>query len=277
MKIDCVYVTTIVDNPAYRNELVARVLAIPVPYNTTIKVMSGFDGKIYVQDPELYDFKPYKNWEDKDSRWSWWKRPMLAGEIGCAISHLRCWEDAYENGYETVIIFEDDFTILKNINWGIFNELIGYEWDVCMLSCNTMEDKFAEVEKTREIRMNHFIKPAFYYNAHSYMLSKEGIRRLIEDHRDVFKQNLIPADEILPALTNSHPRSDIREMFISNMTGIATREHYFGQSRNESTGNSTTETKDLYLKDDTLILDEVKQNETTETSGITENNIDEND
>lgn len=256
MKIDCVYVTTIIDDPIYHNELRGRILAIPIPYGTQIKIMRGFDGKEYIEKPEDYDFEPYDGWEDKNSRWSWWKRPMLAGEIGCSISHLRCWEDAYHNGYETVMIFEDDFTILRPLNWGMFNELIGYEWDVCMLSCNTMEDKFGEVEKTREIRMKHFVKPGFYYNAHSYMLSREGIRRLIEDHRDVFKRNLIPADEILPALTNSHPRPDIREMFISNMTGIATREHYFGQSRNESTGNSTTETKDLFLKEETLTLEE---------------------
>ena len=34
--------------------------------------------------------------------------PLNPGQIGCALSHIKIWEEAYEKGYENILIFEDD-------------------------------------------------------------------------------------------------------------------------------------------------------------------------
>ena len=55
------------------------------------------------------------------------------------------------------------------------------------------------------------------------------------------KKNIIVSDEFLSAVTSSHPRKDLREMYISNISAIATIKNYTGQSRSEGIGNSLTE------------------------------------
>lgn len=47
-------------------------------------------------------------------------RPMRPGQIGCALSHIKCYELAKKNDLDFVLIFEDDFKVLtdftKNLN-----------------------------------------------------------------------------------------------------------------------------------------------------------------
>jgi hypothetical protein len=64
---------------------------------------------------------------------------------------------------------------------------------------------------------------------------------LVEDHLPILKKNVIVSDEFLSAVTSSHPRWDIRQLFISNIIAIATKTNYTGQSRSEGLGNSLTE------------------------------------
>ena len=54
--------------------------------------------------------------------------------------------------------------------------------------------------------------------------------------------------KFLSSVISSHPRSDIREMFISNISAIATKIDYTGQSRFQDLGNSLTEPTDDDLK-----------------------------
>ena len=37
-----------------------------------------------------------------------------AGAAGCSLSHLRAWDDMIKNGYESIIVFEDDFDPLSH-------------------------------------------------------------------------------------------------------------------------------------------------------------------
>jgi hypothetical protein len=63
----------------------------------------------------------------------------------------------------------------------------------------------------------------------------------VEDHLSTLKENIIVSDEFLSAVTTSHPRWDIRGLFISNIIAIATKTNFTGQSRSEGLGNSLTE------------------------------------
>ena len=141
------------------------------------------------------------------------------------------------------MIIEDDFTVEEPIEWGIFNELDGYEWDLCLMAHNSLHEHFSDIMKPLNIGREHFIRPTFFYNTHTYILSSGGIQKLVEDHLDVLKQNIIVSDEFLSAVTSSHPRPDLREMYITNMSAVATKVNYTGQTRSEGLGNSLTETE----------------------------------
>ena len=56
------------------------------------------------------------------------------------------------------------------------------------------------------------------------------------------------SDEFLSAVTTTHPRKDLRELYTSNLNAIATKEDYTYQTRYMSAGNSLTEPTEEDLK-----------------------------
>ena len=245
MKIDRVYVITMDMSDEYKDELFERVMNLPLPSNTVVEFMKGFPGKDLLENPENFpEYRMYPNWNlNNPDGWWWWQRPALSGEAGGMISHTKCWEDAYEKGYETILILEDDFTVNETIDWDIFKEVEGYDWDLCLMSHNSLDNHFGDIMRPLNVGLKSFIKPTCFYNTHTYLLSRYGIERLVEDHLDVLKQNIIVSDEFLSAVTSSHPRPDLREMYITDISSIATKIDYTGQTRSEALGNSLTETE----------------------------------
>lgn len=239
MNFDQVYIISLDHSKEYIEELFDRVYRIPLPDGTPIFIIEAFLGKSLKDGNDTY--RLYPEWNLNNGRWWWWERPTTYGEAGGMISHTMCWEDAYNNGYENILILEDDFKILKEIDWEIFNELEGYDWEFCLLGHNSLHNHFSEIHPQREIKMENFVRPTFFYNTQSYILTKEGIRKLVEEHLPTLKQNIIVSDEFLSAVISTHPRKDLREMYISNISAVATREDFISQTRFESAGNSLTE------------------------------------
>jgi GR25 family glycosyltransferase involved in LPS biosynthesis len=242
MKIDCVYIISLDHSPNYLSDLIERAKKIPLPDNTKIVIKKGFQGT-KLKDIRDSVYKLYEKWDlsETGNDYFFWKRPVKYGEAGGMISHTQCWEHAYENNYEKVLILEDDFTLLNPINWDIFQELEGYDWELCLLSHNSLHDIFSDILPPLEIKCDHFIRPTFFYNTHSYILKRSAIEKLVDDHLPVLKKNIIVSDEFLSAVITAHPRKDLREMFINNISAVATRINYTGQSRYEMLGNSLTE------------------------------------
>jgi len=60
-------------------------------------------------------------------------------QLGCAISHIRIWEDAVNNNHDVVIVFEDDAIIppdfISKIN-NVFKQL-PEDWDMLLLGINS--------------------------------------------------------------------------------------------------------------------------------------------
>ena len=245
MKLDRVYIITMDMSDEYKDELFARAMDLPLPNNAVLEFMPGFVGKDLLERPEDFpEYRLYPHWNlNNPDGWWWWQRKALSGEAGGMISHTKCWLDAYEKGYENILILEDDFTLMKSIDWGIFNEIEDYDWDLCLMSHNSLDNHFSDIPKPARIGKEHFIRPTFFYNTHTYVLNEGGITKLVEDHLPVLKNNIIVSDEFLSAVTSSHPRPDLREMYISNINAVATKVDYTGQSRSEGMGNSLTETE----------------------------------
>ena len=40
---------------------------------------------------------------------NWWSRDLTPGEIGCGLSHYSTIENAYNEGFENILILEEDF------------------------------------------------------------------------------------------------------------------------------------------------------------------------
>ena len=242
MKLDQVYVISLDHSEEYLKDIFHRLSRIPLPYDTPVFIIDAFLGTRLKTETDL-GYELYHNWDISDLKpnWHWWERPTTYGEAGGMISHTLCWEDAYNNGYENIMILEDDFDTDGTLDWKIFDEVKDYQWDLCLLSHNQVHHNFNELPHPYEIGKEHFNRPSYFYNSHTYLLQKEGIRKLVEDHLPTLKDNVIVSDEFLSAVITTHPRKDLREMYVSNLSAIATKEDYTYQTRYMSAGNSLTE------------------------------------
>jgi len=242
MKIDQVYVISLDHSPEYIEDIKTRLRNIGLPSNTQYFIIEGFFGK-NLKDNNNFPYTIYDKWDlsGQDTGWHWWERPTTYGEAGGMISHTLCWEDAYNNGYETIMVIEDDFDADDPVDWSIFDELDGYDWDLCLMAHNSLHDSFPNIHNQYNIGMKHFVRPTYFYNTHTYMLKREGIRKLVEDHLPILKDNIIVSDEFLSAVITTHPRKDLRSLFTPNINAIATKHNWTYQTRYMSAGNSLTE------------------------------------
>lgn len=249
MYIDKVYIISIDHREEYVQELLDRANQLPLPYGSKIEVFKGYVGKRLIEE-EGEEYTRYGGWELPETtiRYDFWNRPTTYGESGGMISHTRCWEDAYENGYNTIMILEDDFIPIIPIDWTIFNEMDDYEWDICLMSHNSLHRIFKNIMDAKRIGKKNFVRPSAFYNTHTYILKRKGIEKLVENHLPILKKNIIVSDEFLSAVIASHPREDIRKLFISNLSPIATKLDYTGQTRFQNLGNSLTEPTEDDLK-----------------------------
>ncbi len=128
---------------------------------------------------------------------------MCFGQIGCALSHISVLQDAYDKGYETIWIFEDDITICRNPN--VVPELIKIldantrgGWDILFTDIDYRDNNSGELIPCRSFapRPNYypkdpnkfserkdcfdlFTKIGARYGAHSMILRRSGIEKIL--------------------------------------------------------------------------------------------------
>jgi hypothetical protein len=68
-------------------------------------VIDGVDAKHLFKIPDIYDFKAFEYLN---------KRPVLVGELGCALAHLNAYKKIVENSWEWALVLEDNARIFDS-------------------------------------------------------------------------------------------------------------------------------------------------------------------
>lgn len=94
------------------------------------------------------------------------------GQIGCALSHIKIWEDIVKNGYSNTVILEDDGFIPNNFNTVLKNSLnsLPKKWDLVSFNCSWCQ---ATAYNKYLYKLNTNICTL------SYLVSNEGARKLL--------------------------------------------------------------------------------------------------
>jgi GR25 family glycosyltransferase involved in LPS biosynthesis len=222
MQIDKIYVIALNPTQERIDDIVNRLRDLGIsgiPY----EIVNGFDGH---NTPLPEGYNVYDGWAIPDGWNEWWKEPVKPGEVGCAISHINVWNQAIEEGYQRVLILEEDFKVERPLNELTDQELIGHQysnWDLCYLGRFVFEDEVQE-----KITPN-LVKPGNSYNAHAYMITREGAQKLVDGN---LHSNIIPVDEYIPALYMGHRREDINAIFSKSMLAISTGTDWITQTSN---------------------------------------------
>ena len=77
------------------------------------------------------------------------------------------------------------------------------------------------------------------------MLSKNGIKKLVENHLAKYKKMIFVIDEFLPALYCETPRTDLNYIFEKDLITFALNECVGVQYRTEMYNNSLTQPHDI--------------------------------
>lgn len=249
MKINKLYIVSLDwDTDSVQSVLdVVNKVGLPdtIPYEVV-----GIDGsQLTTHHMKLMGVQSYKDWNldngnvvvDDDEN-QFWHRDVTMGEVGCALSHISIWEDAYRNGYDNILVYEDDIVFKDTMDWNQFDKVRTMDYDLFYLG-RMLQDGFDNVADKPIDDM--ICKPDYSYQTHAYMLSKKGVRKLVENHLPMYKSMLFPVDELLPSLYCKTPRTELNNIFVKDMNTFALNESVVEQSRTEMYNNSLTQPNDL--------------------------------
>lgn len=252
MNIDHIYIITINNTSENYSDTLSRITDIGVPNKCTYQFM-GVNG---YELPDEYlsenGITLYPKWNLSvdgnesvipDSQNKFWHRDMTRGEIGCVLSHIKIWEDAYENKYDNIIIFEDDIKSSGTpYDWSVLSQLKQLNYDLFFLGRYPQLGFDGVVDEILPEYPNLCV-PGYSYQAHAYMLSRTGLIKIVEDYLPTLKSNLVPTDEFLPAICNWTPRTDLNDLFPGYIRGFGStdwKNYAIHQMRTEDYGNSMT-------------------------------------
>ena len=197
----------------------------PKKYDIKFKRMKANEG--------IGNYKLYSNWVTNQKLHGcthYWKDNIKKGEIGCVLSHLSCIKKyMYNKKNDINIIFEDDVYFENDLFITIPNilselSIIDNNWELLYLGGNNMDNK-------KKIISNTIIIPSMWYQAHAYILSKKGINKILNIEKKI-KNNLIPWDECLNALSWTHPRIELNKLYLkkkNKLKAYATNGYYVRQ------------------------------------------------
>jgi collagen beta-1,O-galactosyltransferase len=159
-----------------------------------------------IENPEKdnrIDHQKISNYSLEDRVGRFWNRPITRGEIGCMLSHYYVWVDAYKNGYQTVLIFEDDLTFDED-------KLVSGLQIYCDFRSSNAYDIFylgGAPMIDGERKSEFVVRCDYIYQTHAYIITRECIGIMMNSGCE---KTIIPADEFFSMSIGEHPRYDIR-------------------------------------------------------------------
>lgn len=183
--------------------------------------------------------RPQEGWRDPLLN-----RPILTGEIGCAISHMRIWQ-TIADGHTNGIILEED-AIYEAIDPNEVDRLLEQHDSVWL--------------GHRENTMG------YWYNAHAYAITPRTARYLLSQG---FSNSIVPVDEFLPFALTGGAYGAYRG------GSVEKKENYFfmppivqqiERKDRPSLIEGTDEVKDMHIHLVTVATDESKANNLLQTA-----------
>ncbi|CAH2104064.1 unnamed protein product [Euphydryas editha] len=152
----------------------------------------------------------------KDYEDPYHKRPMKAGEVGCFLSHYNIWNKIVRKQYNLTMVLEDDVHFTPNFRDNfkqILWETRNVDYDFIYLGRKIL------MEADEERVTQHTTRPLYSYWTVGYVITYRGAKKLLEAKP---LQKLLPVDEFIPILFDSHPNSTWKSYFpVRNLKALS--------------------------------------------------------
>ena len=212
-----------------------------------INFIKAIDGtKLSLEETESFNICPY--WYDP-----YLKTGITEGEIGCALSHYKAWNEFFNSGKQHAIFLEDDTIILNdNFERNITN-LLSYPHDADIVYIlrkplfHTNEKDYNDI--FQEIKASYWMC--------SYLLTRNGVEKLLNCG---FLNNLIVVDEFLPILYDDSYLNNYKKSYNTSLKAYSLKSDYsFIKLKDEAFLESTTFHSNYYSFDSKIIAITSKQ------------------
>ena len=242
MKIDHIFVINL-NTPD--EEIIKRLGSIQWPYKIPYYILPATNGWEAVNDKSKahHDFKLADWWkiqgETSSKNASFYTRDVTPGEAGCMLSHYQCIYNAYKDGLNNILIFEEDF-----YSYGKFPTQA--EFDSIPVDASLVYlDRSQQCPDWDEHRVNDYVtKVGYTYNNHAYVMTRKGMKEVLDS---AILNNIIVSDEFFPAINGTSDRKDaIRIFHNESFQAYALNGGYFGQTSNPNI-NALTEFPPEYV------------------------------
>lgn len=174
--------------------------------------------------------------------------PRLKGEIGCACSHKKIWEEIVSNNYKNTLVLEDDIIFAPNFKNYLYRALSNVPKDYNFLYLGIYDNRESYVDiispkilmRLKRVLDRHFYNPFFKQvrrlvgSTESYIVSQEGanilklntnkfwqIDRVIST---LIEKEILTAYVIKPVLTRQALTSTIGEFKDNNYVTLKEEE-----------------------------------------------------
>ena len=173
-----------------------------------------------------YDLFPWRIESDNP----WWSRPLKYGEIGCTLSHLAVWRQAFTASADYAVVLEDDAILPDCFRGKLFSALRSLRgaFDLLYLGRYPLEPDRAFSPGV--------VVPGYSHCTYGYVVTRQALRVLLAQELD---KAIVPIDEFLPSLYIDHPRADLRARFPRQLTALALDPPLVRQRCKEEAGSDT--------------------------------------
>ncbi|ROT72094.1 hypothetical protein C7M84_009553 [Penaeus vannamei] len=111
----------------------------------------------------------------------WAQRDMTFGEIGCFLSHYFIWEDIVNNGYEQVLLFEDDIRFepffKEKVRHMVRQSTELVDWDLIYLG----RKKLKSADEPWVDDSDYLVHVGYSYWTLCYVITLEGAKKLLDE------------------------------------------------------------------------------------------------
>jgi collagen beta-1,O-galactosyltransferase len=139
---------------------------------------------------------------------------------------------------ELTMVLEDDVSLSAGFERELDVRLAGLQaldpaWDLAYLGR-------WELEPGSDVPVGDgLVRPGYSYCTYGYLLSAAGLAKLLDVG---FERDLIPVDELFPALYMPHPRADVRRRYPPRLSAYAFEPPLVTQLPKELAGSDTEAT-----------------------------------
>ena len=128
-------------------------------------------------DKDLKSKYKFKNadWWKIDSDNSFWNREVTLGETGCMLSHYNVIKAAYDEGFKTILILEEDFNPSGKYPSRLLLSEVPKDCSILYLDRNAL---CVVLDKETKITDN-VTKVGYSYNNHAYIVTRKGMKEVI--------------------------------------------------------------------------------------------------